>query len=78
MFLAICICLAINLFSTISFYKKREKLLEIADAVTEPEEQVALRRSANNQIWRIVLFGIATLISFFSLLMVLSVKSRVQ
>lgn len=78
MFLGICICLAINLFSTISFYKKREKLLEISDAVTEPEEQVALRRSANNQIWRIVLFGIATLISFFSLLMVLSVKSRVQ
>lgn len=78
MLLAICICLVINLFSTFSFYKKREKLLEIAAAVTEPEEQVALRRAANNQIWRIVVFGIATLVSLISLLMVLSVKSMVE
>ncbi|MDB5150146.1 MAG: hypothetical protein JWQ57_4166 [Mucilaginibacter sp.] len=72
MILFILLCTIMNFYSAYGFYKKREKYLEMSVRTTEPEEQDALRSVANNQIWKMILFGIVGFACFMLLLMILT------
>jgi len=61
-----------NLISLIAFISKRSKLLQLAANTENTEEKNAFLRSADGQIWKIVLFGIALFIELILLLMITS------
>jgi hypothetical protein len=61
-----------NLIGLLAVISKRNKLLSLAEAAEEAEEKSAFLRSAESQIWKIILFGISCSITVIMWIMIWS------